>query len=138
MRRTLNFKSLSHLSSNLIAALTSLNVNDFSHFSFFCFFSTRDEKIWLVLGWTELVRLCWARVILIWSKGRCARSLSSGRTVEPNVKNPPKIKFKNSWNLQIILMPGNDLTNFDCKTHSSETERDVNLLKFCDLGPLWA
>ena len=35
-------------------------------------------------------------------------------------------------------MPGNDLTNFDCKTHSSETERDVNLLKFSHLGPLWA
>ena len=132
MRGTLNFKSLSHLSSNLVAALTSLNVNDFPHFSFFLVFLHSRRKIRLVLGWTELVRLCSARVILIWSKGRCMRSLSSGDTVEPNVKNPPKIKLWNLWNWQI------NRQRFDCKTHPSETERDVNLLKFRHLGPLWA
>ena len=44
MRGTLNFKSLSHLSSNLVAALTSLNVNDFPHFAFFFSFLTLATK----------------------------------------------------------------------------------------------
>ena len=38
------FKS-SHLGSNLVAALTSLNVNNFSHFAIFLkFYFTREEE----------------------------------------------------------------------------------------------
>ena len=43
--------------------------------------------------------------------------------VEPNCKNPPKNKFKNSWNCQVILMPATiwQVLNVKC-TQSPETE----------------
>ena len=60
---------ISHLGSNLVPALTSLNVNNFSHFAIFfdeLFFTREDSTTDLPpLISTELVRLCSFNQILV-------------------------------------------------------------------------
>ena len=61
---------ISHLGSDLVAALTSLDVDNFSHFSFFFlknFFFTREDSTTDLppLISTELMRLCSFNQILV-------------------------------------------------------------------------
>ena len=51
-------------------------------------------------------------------------------TVWPNVKNPPKIRLKNSWNWQFIVMPATVWRILNVlQMQLPETENVVNLLK---------
>ena len=52
------------------------------------------------------------------------------RTVGPNVKNPPTIRWKKPVKLTDRTYSCNDLTTFECEFHPWETEIDVNLMKF--------
>ena len=64
-------------------------------------------------GWREVGR--WSpfiRPIVLWGhrgrarpRRRWGNSWACWGTVGPNVKNPPKIRLKNSWNWRIVLVP---------------------------------
>ena len=65
----------------------------------------------------SLRNLFWLEVedfsVLVWE---CART--APRTVEPNVKNPPKMRFKKFVKLTGHTCAGNDLTSFEYEDHA--------------------